>query len=191
MANAPQRATYKSTLNARRSIPAPHLSACQPSAVPQPQRASCNTQYQTNNTQSSVPAPRRLSAVPHRATCNAQHVATRNGSHHTSDPHHVALPTTWHYPPSGTPTTWHYPPRGIHRHAQQCSVTQEFSNEGRGTCERNGCARTAPEFEIVTPFNVTAPPTMRITPPPMACTQPTQPRPLQSAAHPVRRHPPP
>ena len=47
--------------------------------------------------------------------------------------------------------------------------------------------RTAVEFEIEPPLNVTAPSDMATTPP--SCVQPTQPRLLQSAAHPVRRHP--
>ena len=48
--------------------------------------------------------------------------------------------------------------------------------------------RTAVEFEIEPPLNVTAPSDMATTPP--SCAEPAQPRLLQSAAHPVRRHPP-
>jgi hypothetical protein len=62
------------------------------------------------------------------------------------------------------------------------------------TCERNGHhgrARTAWVLEIVppTPVNVTAPSTMKTTPPSI-CARPTQPRSPPSAPHPVRRHPP-
>ncbi len=78
------------------------------------------------------------------------------------------------------PNTWHAPARAT------CSVKHEHLRHA--TCERNACTRTALVCEIVPPLNVTAPSSMRTTPP--SCAPPAQRRLLQSAAHPVRPHPP-
>jgi hypothetical protein len=101
-----------------------------------------------------------------------QRIASCNSSHTTCHLHHVACP------------------RGAHRRAQLRSAKCNVCDMRRGDCECNRRLRTAEEFEIVPPLNVTAPSSMATTPPQPLCAQPTQPRPLQSAPHPVRRHPP-
>ena len=57
----------------------------------------------------------------------------------------------------GMPNTWHAPAR------ETCSVKHEQLRHA--TCEHNARTRTALVFEIVPPSNVTAPSSMRTTPP--------------------------